>query len=164
MSLIVDHRGLARFRGRALPCAIGRGGMSANKIEGDGCSPIGEWRIEFGYFRADRLSKPPSALQLCPIVPKLGWSDDPSDPAYNQPVPLPYTWSHERLCRGDALYDLVLVLNHNRNPAKAGQGSAIFIHCWRSPRYPTAGCLAFPRSTLLWIIENWDPRDRVVIR
>ena len=163
--LIVDRRGVARYRGRLLPCAIGRGGITAEKREGDGGSPVGSWRVEFGWYRADRMAAPASAIPFRAAGARDGWSDDPADAAYNAPVTLPQTCSHERMRRGDRLYDLVLVLNHNRAPAIPGEGSAIFVHCWRAPRLPTAGCIAFPPRVLRWIIATWQPRrDRVIIR
>lgn len=162
----MDRRGVARFRGRLLPCAIGRGGVVADKREGDGGSPIGEWQVEFGYYRADRMACPASDIPFHASGHGDGWSDDPSDAGlYNAPVTLPYGCSHERMRRGDPLYDLVLVLDHNRAPAVPGQGSAIFVHCWRGPRFPTAGCIAFPLPVLRWIVGTWDMRrDRVIIR
>lgn len=163
--LIVGPQGRARFGGRILPCAIGRGGITRDKREGDGATPAGIWRIEGGYYRADRMARPATALPLIPTGPRDGWSDDPGDSAaYNGPVHLPYPCSHERMRRGDTLYDLVLVLDHNRHPSEPGAGSAIFVHCWRGPRYPTAGCLAFALPDLRRIVERWTPRSRVIIR
>ena len=162
--LIVGPAGIARFAGHSLPCAIGRGGIRRDKREGDGATPVGEWRVEFGYYRADRMARPRTAIPLTPAGSRAGWSDDPADPDYNAPVTLPHSCSHERLRRGDTLYDLVLVLDHNRHPPVPGQGSAIFMHCWRSARYPTAGCLAFAPPVLRWIVQRWTPDSRVIIR
>ena len=162
--LIVGPAGIARFAGRAFPCAIGRGGIRADKREGDGATPVGEWRVEFGYYRADRMARPRTAIPLIASGARAGWSDDPDDHRYNTPVSLPHSFSHERMRRGDTLYDLVLVLDHNRHPAIPGEGSAIFVHCWREPRFPTAGCLAFSPAILRWIIERWTPDSRVIIR
>lgn len=162
--LIVGSQGVARFHGQHLPCAIGRGGIVADKREGDGGTPIGCWRVEFGYYRADRLAPPRSRIPLRPTGPWDGWSDAPADAAYNAPIRLPHPCSHERMRRGDRLYDLVLVLDHNRHPPRPGEGSAIFIHCWRAPRYPTAGCLAFAPPVLRWIVEKWTASSRVIIR
>ncbi len=163
-NLIVGPQGQARFFGRIIPCAIGRGGIRTDKREGDGATPVGSWRVEGGYFRADRIAPPVSRIPLIPSGPRAGWSDEPGDPAYNGPVSLPHPCSHERMRRGDSLYDLVLVLDHNRHPAMPGAGSAIFMHCWRGPRYPTAGCLAFALPDLRWIIARWMPSSRVIIR
>lgn len=162
--LIVSGQGRARFRGRLIPCAIGRGGIVADKREGDGGTPVGVWRMETVHYRADRVPRPVTALPVSPIGPSDGWCDDPGEAAYNQPIPLPAACSHERMRRGDTLYDIVVVLDHNRNPPEPGKGSAIFVHCWRAPRFPTAGCLAFTPRDLRWILARWDARrSRVVV-
>ena len=62
------------------------------------------------------------------------------------------------------MYDLVAVTDWNRHPAVKGRGSAIFLHVWRKPRHPTAGCVAFRRGDLSWILARWTARDRVVVR
>ena len=165
MDLIVPPLGPALYRGRAIPCAIGRGGLTGAKKEGDGGTPRGAWRIESGFWRADRLARPSTAVPMVPSGPRMGWCDAPGHPDYNQQVRLPFEASHERMRRGDRLYDVVLVLDHNRHPPVPGAGSAIFVHCWRGPRRPTEGCIAFARPDLLWILERWDmSRDRVVVR
>jgi L,D-peptidoglycan transpeptidase YkuD (ErfK/YbiS/YcfS/YnhG family) len=65
--------------------------------------------------------------------------------------------------RADPLYDLVAVLDWNRRPVVPGRGSAIFLHLWRKPRHPTAGCIAFRGADLAWILARWTPRSRVVV-
>jgi L,D-peptidoglycan transpeptidase YkuD (ErfK/YbiS/YcfS/YnhG family) len=161
--LVVGQWG-ARFGGRRLPCAIGRGGIGAKRGEGDGISPRGLWRVESILYRADRIAPPRTALPCRPIGPRDGWSDDPADPAYNAPVHRPHPFGHERLARPDPLYDLVAVLDFNLTPRVPGAGSAIFLHVWRGPRRPTAGCIGLRRQDLLWILERWTPRSRVAIR
>ncbi len=112
--LVVTRLG-ARFRGRRLPCAIGRGGMSGSKSEGDGATPVGVWRIVGAKYRADRVwCRADTAFPLSPISPGDIWSDDPADPAYNHGLRAPgHRFSHERMRRGDRLYDLVLMTDYN---------------------------------------------------
>lgn len=151
----------ARFRGRVLPCAVGRGGIGEKAREGDGITPRGVHRIEAVLHRG-RVGV--RGLPARRIGPFDGWSDDPADPAYNQAVRRPHGRSHEALFRPDRLYDLVAVLDWNRAPVRAGRGSAIFLHAWRRPRWPTAGCIAFDPRDLAWILARWTPRSRVVVR
>ena len=47
------------------------------------------------------------------------------------------------------------ILDYNWPYAEPGKGSAIFIHAWRRPRFPTEGCIAFDIHDLLWIFSNW---------
>ncbi|GIX12375.1 MAG: hypothetical protein KatS3mg118_0334 [Paracoccaceae bacterium] len=153
----------ARFLGRSLPCATGRGGIGAKRREGDGITPAGVFGIECVLWRADRIARPATILPCRAIGPGEGWSDDPADPAYNGPVRLPHRFGHERLMRPDPLYDLVAVLDFNRAPTRAGTGSAIFLHVWRAPRHPTAGCIALDRADLIWVLARWTPRSRVLV-
>lgn len=156
---LVVTRWSARFRGRLFPVAIGRGGIGAKRREGDGVTPRGTLRLETVLHRPDRLRCGFAAA----IGPRLGWSDDPADPAYNAPVLRPHPHSHETMRRADRQYDLVGVTDWNRDPVEPGRGSAIFLHLWRGPRRPTAGCIAFRRADLVWILSRWSPRSRVII-
>lgn len=161
--LIVDRRGIARFRGRSFSCSIGRGGLkpAADKREGDGATPAGVWRLEEVYFRPDRLTPPSRGAK--PIRPWMRWSDDPQDPAYNS-LRSANRFSAELMRRADPMYDLVGVIDHNRHPPVPGMGSAVFLHLRRGPRRPTAGCVAFARKDLLWILRHWTPRSRLAVR
>src|SRR5690606_20908552 len=99
-----------------------------------------------------------------PIGPGDLWSDDPRDPDYNHPVRSPHRWSHERLRRPDPLYDIVFITDWNWPEAVPGKGSAIFVHAWRRPRFPTAGCIAFRPDHLLWIAGRVRIGTRIVVR
>ena len=152
--------------GRRFPCATGRGGIlrAAAKREGDGATPAGIWRLLWLYWRADRRPRPRSCLPALPLGPRLGWSEEAADPAYNRPVRHPHAHPADRMARGDRLYDICVVTDHNRTPVIPGAGSAIFVHLWRRPRAPTAGCIAFRRGDLLWILARWRPDSRLVVR
>jgi len=137
--MVLTPRGL-RFAGRTYPCTIGRGGVSARKREGDGATPRGVHRIVGMLYRPDRMARPTD--WALPIRPSDIWSDDPAAEDYNHMARLPYTHSHEVLRRADPLYDLVILTDWNWPYAVPGRGSAIFIHRWRRPGYPTEGCIA----------------------
>lgn len=147
--------------GRVLPCSIGKGGLSASKHEGDGATPIGVHRIAGMLYRPDRLARPAPWAE--PIGPGDLWSDDAADADYNHHVRAPYAFSHERLSRADPLYDLVLVTDWNWPQATAGRGSAIFIHQWRRPGFPTEGCIAFSRLDLHWLAARIRPGTRIIV-
>ena len=150
-----------RFLGTHLPCSIGRGGLTRTKKEGDGATPRGTHRITGLLYRPDRLPAPaPWAL---PIGKDDLWSDDPTAPDYNHAVRAPYGPSHEKLRRADPLYDVILLTDWNWPHAEPGRGSAIFLHQWRRPGFPTEGCLAFSRAHIRWIAANAPPGTRVII-
>ena len=157
---LVVGRWSARFRGRRFPVATGRGGIGTKRAEGDGVTPRGFHRLEAVLHRPDRVAGGFGT----PIGPALGWSDDPADPDYNWPVSHPNSFSHEVMRRPDGQYDLLAVTDWNRRPVVPGAGSAICLHVWRGPRTATAGCIAFRRCELAWILDRWTPRSRVVVR
>ncbi|WP_424831657.1 L,D-transpeptidase family protein [Ruegeria sp.] len=158
--LVLTPRGV-RFLGRVFPCAIGKGGLSNSKREGDGATPTGTHRIVGMLYRPDRLVAPTPWAR--PIGPQDLWSDDQSQSDYNQLVQTPYAGSHEYLRRSDPLYDLVLLTDWNWPNAIPGCGSAIFLHQWRRPGFPTEGCVAFRRDHLLWIARQILPGTRLII-
>lgn len=158
--MVLTPAGL-RWGGRLIPCSIGRGGVSAAKREGDGATPAGIHRIAGLLYRPDRLAKPAPWAE--PIGPRDLWCDESGHPDYNQWVRAPFSASHERLRRADPLYDLVLVTDWNWPGATAGQGSAIFLHQWRRPGYPTAGCIAFARRDLIRLAREAAPGTRLVV-
>ncbi|MCZ4353313.1 L,D-transpeptidase family protein [Roseovarius aestuarii] len=152
--LILTPTGL-RYRNRRYPCSIGKGGIRADKREGDGATPVGTHRIVMTLYRPDRIAQP--APWARPILPGDLWSDDSADAAYNQWVRAPYGHSHESLRRADPLYDLILVTDWNWPVSQAGRGSCIFMHQWRRPGYPTEGCVALRRDHLHYLAGEIPP-------
>lgn len=146
---------------RRFPRTIGRGGVTRAKAEGDGATPVGVHRIVEMLYRADRMARPADWAR--PIGPHDFWSDDVTDPAYNHLVRAPHFFRHELMRRADPMYDLVLVTDWNYPNATPGSGSAIFIHQWRGPGRPTAGCVAFRRDHLRWIAGRITQGSRLVI-
>lgn len=159
--LVLTPKGL-RLGSWVIPCSIGRAGITNDKKEGDMATPSGVWQITGALYRPERLSgQVPSWAK--PIGLRDLWSDDAGDSWYNQPVKAPYGPSHERLRRADPLYDLILVTDWNRSPTIAGKGSAIFIHTWRRPAYPTAGCIAMAQADLLALCAQIKPGCKVIV-
>ncbi len=144
----VGPDGLLRFRGETLRCALGAGGIRAEKREGDGATPVGLLPLRRVLFRADRGPRPACAVPAEPIAPEDGWCDDPAHADYNRQVRLPHPGRHERLWREDAVYDLIGVLGWNDAPVRPGRGSAIFLHLARPGLPPTEGCIALPGPEL----------------
>ncbi len=150
-----------RLGRRLLPCAVGRGGITADKREGDGATPLGRHRIVGLLYRPDRLARPASWAR--PILPGDLWCDASGHDAYNQAVRAPFAASHEAMRRPDPLYDIVLVTDWNWPDAEAGKGSAIFLHQWRRPGFPTAGCIAMARRDLIWLAATLRPGADLVV-
>ncbi len=159
--MILTPTGLL-YAGRRFPCTIVKGGISTNKREGDGATPVGTHRILGMMYRPDRLAAPQPWAD--PIGTFDLWSDASGQPDYNQWVRAPYGHSHEKLRRADPLYDLVLMTDWNWPNAKEGKGSAIFLHQYRRKGFPTEGCVAFRRDHLHWIAKHLTFGTRLILR
>jgi L,D-peptidoglycan transpeptidase YkuD (ErfK/YbiS/YcfS/YnhG family) len=152
-------QGLLRAGGLVFPCALGRGGISANKREGDGATPLGAMRILSGYFRSDHFPEGRTTrLPMRPIGADLGWCEVPDDRNYNRPVRIPYGASHERMKRDDRLYDACVVLDWNISTRRRGRGSAIFFHLAREGFTPTQGCVAVTARAMARLLPHLSGR------
>lgn len=129
-------------------CALGRSGLTHDKREGDGATPVGMFRLLDLRFRPDRSAFIPCRLPARPIRRDDGWCDDSRAPNYNRPVRLPFRAGHEDMWRQDELYDLVIVLDYNLSPRRKGRGSAVFFHCAGPGLSPTAGCVALSKADM----------------
>ena len=147
----------------SLPVALGRGGIKANKREGDGATPRGSFRPKRLWWRATRHAPPATLLPARRIMPDDGWCEDPNDRHYNQRVKVPRKSNADRLARADNLYDFIIELDHNTRPRVAGRGSAVFIHVARPGFAPTAGCVALEINSLRRLIARLGPRTRIVV-
>ncbi len=173
MSLTLIHvraRPAQRARGvllagpLALPVALGRGGIKANKREGDGATPRGTFRLKRLWWRAGRHPHPATQLPVTRIRPDDGWCEDPSDRHYNQRIRVPPKSKADRLARLDNLYDFIIELDHNTKPRVAGRGSAVFIHVARPGFTPTAGCVALNINVLRRLLARLGPRTKIVVK
>jgi L,D-peptidoglycan transpeptidase YkuD (ErfK/YbiS/YcfS/YnhG family) len=162
-NMIVTPRGRLIWRGRHVRCAVGRGGISAAKREGDGATPLAHMPLRRVLYRPDIFCRPPETrLPTQALRWADGWCDDPADPNYNRPVVRPYPGRHEVLWREDRLYDVIVVLGWNDAPVIRGNGSAIFMHVARPDYGPTEGCVALALGDLLDVLREADPSTKLV--
>lgn len=158
-----QSKGWLIFNHRCLPVAIGRGGILANKREGDGATPRGRFHPLRLWWRADRHAKPRGLLPARMIKPEDAWCEDPASRHYNRSIRLAHGAKGDRLTRADHLYDFIVEIDHNTRPRVAGRGSAVFIHLAREDFAPTAGCVGLRRRDMLWLLARLGPRTRIVI-
>ncbi len=157
--------------GETIPVTLGRNGLAWGlgehtatppagfrlKREGDGCSPAGVFRLPLAFGDAPSSD---GRLRYVPITESLLAVDDPQSRFYNQIVDsaqVAKDWSStEFMQREDGLYRHGIVVAHN--PAnQPGTGSCIFMHLWRGPGQPTAGCTAMSEENLRGILAWLDP-------
>lgn len=141
----------------SVPCRLGRTGVTSTKREGDGATPLGRFPLRRVFYRPDRVAPPTTGLPVSPLDPTMGWCDDPNDPAYNRDIRLPHPARHEKLWRGDGLYDLVVVIGHNDAPVVPGAGSAIFLHVAPPDGRPTQGCVGLEAPDLRAVLALCGP-------
>ena len=153
----IRTRGVLLAGPLAFPVALGRGGILANKREGDGATPRGRFRLVRLWWRADRDRGRRRALPARRIGPQDAWCEDPADRRYNRHIELPAGAPGDRLRRDDHLYDFIIEISHNMRPRIAGRGSAVFIHVARPGFAPTAGCVAMTRARLRHLLERIGP-------
>jgi L,D-peptidoglycan transpeptidase YkuD (ErfK/YbiS/YcfS/YnhG family) len=156
-------RGVLTAGALAVPVALGRGGIKANKREGDGATPRGSFRLRRLWWRGDRHARPRTLLPIRRIADDDGWCEDPADRHYNQPVKVPPGSKADRLTRQDLLYDFIIELDHNTRPRVSGRGSAVFIHIARDGFRPTAGCVALTMPALRRLIPRLSAGTRIEI-
>ncbi|HEX7566450.1 MAG TPA: L,D-transpeptidase family protein [Bradyrhizobium sp.] len=157
------RRGWLTAGGRTVPVALGRGGVRANKREGDGGTPKGTFRPRRLWWRADRHPRPLTFLPVRAIRPEDAWCEDPSSRHYNQPMRLDREQSGDRLRRDDHLYDFIVEIDHNSSPRISGRGSAVFLHLARENFSPTAGCVSMTKATMLRLLARLGPKTKIVI-
>ena len=156
-------QGWLRVGSLNLPVALGRGGIRADKREGDGGTPCGQFHPVRLWWRADRSWRPQTLLPASRIGPADAWCEDPKDRHYNRPFRRAPGEAGDRLWRKDRLYDIIVEIDHNTRPRVAGRGSAVFIHVARPGFAPTAGCVALTPSALRILVKRLSQKTRIVI-
>ena len=157
------RRGWLTVEGWTVPVALGRGGILANKREGDGGTPRGTFYPRRLWWRSDRHLRPQTMLPARPIRPEDAWCEDPSSRHYNQPIRLERERGGDRLRRDDHLYDFIVEIDHNSSPRIAGRGSAVFLHLARENFSPTAGCVSMTKASMLRLLARLGPETKIVI-
>lgn len=163
MHIILKNKFL-RIGHYKIKCTIGKRGISKNKREGDLCTPSGEFRFESLLYRKDRVKHFKTSIPKKNIKKNMGWCDDPHSMMYNRLIKFPFSFSAEKLFLKKSVYDLVLVMNYNRNPIIRNKGSAIFLHLTDKKFNPTKGCVAIQKNDFLKILPKIKKKTKIIIR
>ena len=144
-------------------CAIGKNGLSINKIEGDKKTPKGYFDIGSLYYRKDRIVIPKTSIKSIEIKPKMGWCDDINVPEkYNKLIKTNQNIHHEKLYRKDNKYDLLIPVRYNEKKRIPGKGSCIFIHLTKNYA-PTAGCIVLKKKDFLIMLRIINKNTKIKI-
>jgi L,D-peptidoglycan transpeptidase YkuD (ErfK/YbiS/YcfS/YnhG family) len=168
--------------GQGVPVSIGRSGLAWGrglhgdpplagpvKREGDGKAPAGVFELSraFGYA-APQQEIQGVKLPYLHLTADLVGVDDAKSKYYNQivrpdEVPSKDWDSAETMRRDDGLYEWGVAVNHNTSPALPGAGSCIFLHVWRGPGKPTAGCTAMSKEDMVRLLGWLDPQSKPLL-
>ena len=152
--MIIVRNKVLKYKNFLYKCAIGKNGITNNKIEGDKCTPSGIYSIDQIYYRKDKLTLPTIDFQTTPINKNFGWCDDTTSSHYNKLIEFPFSDRAEILFREDEIYNIICVISYNTNPIIKNKGSAIFLHVANTDYSGTAGCLALKQSDLIELLQN----------
>src|SRR5262249_26079948 len=143
--------------------AIGRAGIKVDKREGDGATPAGRYRLVRLWWRGGRRPPAPAMVAGGAVTPPGRGGEKPSRRRANPARPQRPPKNRRPPGRADALYDLIIEINHNQRPRIAGRGSAVFIHVARNDMTPTAGCVSMPAATLRRLLARLGPKTTITI-
>ena len=161
MTIVLKNKATLIFDEFIFQCAIGKKGMTKNKIEGDKKTPTGTYSLDNLYYRKDRHQKPNTKLKCIPIKKNMGWCNDlRSKKKYNKLVNVNEKVSHEKLFRKDHKYDFLIPINYNTKNTKLGKGSAIFIHLTKNLK-PTLGCVAIKKKEFLILLKLINKKTKI---
>ena len=141
------------------------------KQEGDGKSPAGVFSLGHSFGKSENTSVQPDLEITDNSVCVDDWTKAPGQ--YNVLFESPtiansteisrekmieYTTGHEN--EKGPQYNVGLLVQHNYGPTLdpvqtpvLGAGSCIFLHVWRGPKKPTAGCTAMAQSRMEDLVE-----------
>ena len=145
---------------------VGRSGLSAHHLEGDGTTPLGRFAI--GPVLYGLEPDPGVTLGYHRIVCGDWWDEDPGSRTYN-------TFRHttcgakpafgadsEALWKPLVAYGAFAVVQYNVAPVVPGRGSAIFLHV--DTGRATNGCVSLWRPNLLRVLRLLQPGATIAIR
>jgi len=143
---------------------VGRNGVSANRREGDGTTPVGTF--PFGATMYGLRPDPGVQFEYHRLVCGDWWDADSRSPSYNRfrHVPCgarPPFRAGEPLWRYATAYRLFAVIGFNAAPRVPHRGSAIFLHA--STGRATSGCVSLPLDRLVSVLRRLDPAAKPVI-
>ena len=144
---------------------VGYAGIAAPgaKVEGDGKTPSGTWALEEGFGVNDKPKQFPSKQDWQKVTDDDVWIDGDAsvDDGYNTAGKKSEGDKGESMAQTPA-YNYAQVVDYNRNPIKAGKGSAIFLHV-HTGSGKTAGCVSLSEKELLEVFA-WESDDATDIQ
>lgn len=136
-----------------VPCHYGKNGLSADRHDGDGTTPIGLFKVLYCFGNAP---DPGAGMTYREVQRTSYWSGEKED--YNTWVDLePGSREMKRseyLYKFKISYKYAMAIDFNTNPVVWGKGFAIFIHCDYLDDQTTAGCVAIEEKYMLRLVKE----------
>jgi len=135
---------------------LGKNGLSANRREGDGTTPTGNFAIGRTMYGND--PNPGVRFRYRRLRCGDWWDEDPTSPTYNsfRHVPCgtepPFAGASEGMWQQPRPYPFLAVIEYNTHPVVPGRGSGIFLHAQSGG--PTIGCVSL-RTAELRLVLRW---------
>lgn len=144
---------------------VGWAGLSANRREGDGTTPVGTFGIGDTMYGAG--PDPGVHFRYHRIVCGDYWVEDARSPAYNTFQHYtcgtkPPFMARDGLWQKPRPYRHLAFIRYNAAPVVAGRGSAIFLHV--SSGDATNGCVSLPLPQLVKTLRWLRPGAKITIR
>lgn len=143
---------------------IGKNGIG-KKIEGDGRTPIGTWKIGNAY---GIKNNPNCCIPYTKINNDMYWcSTSSKGERYNTLIyrshnPDENYSQDEHLIDYPFTYKYFLDIGFNKDKIPYN-GSAIFLHCWKTANTPTNGCVAISEKNIIKILQTINKNTIVTI-
>lgn len=134
-------------------------GLTAHERESLTASPIGSFSLTEAF---GRLPNPGTRMHYFQTTPRDWWISQPG-PLYNTHqvcvtnCPFRTGSPNAQLFYVRPQYDLAIVIDYNRFPARPGAGSGFFLHV--TSGRPTNGCISVAEEDMVALLRWLDPRQ-----
>lgn len=163
-----NNKGILKFPENDIETTayLGKNGVTRDKKEGDGKTPIGEFKlgIILGIHPNEEIANGIKS-EYIQITEDMYWIDDPKSKYYNKLVNISKVekdWnSAEHLIDYPIQYEYLIEIKTNPKNIP-GKGSAIFLHCTNNK--PTEGCIAIDRENMKKLIEIINKQTKIAIQ
>lgn len=133
----------------------GRNGLSEDRREGDGTTPVGDFALPLAFGIREN---PGTALPWKKVTARSYWADAGNVWAESkEPIP------GEHLASYDPQYRYAVFIAFNADPFVPGKGSAIFLHVKNDTSWKTAGCVSVTEKNMIWLLRRLRPGARMLI-
>ena len=164
--------------GEVIPVNLGRNGMAwgrglhdpqkgITKREGDRRAPAGVYELTTAFGYAAALPQNAHGFPYLQVDSDTVCVEEVRSKDYNQVIPNADPgkgWEKRSvMLRPDGLFRWGVVVRQNAPEPRPGAGSCVFLHVWRGPHEPTAGCTSLAPDRIELLLRWLEPNARPVL-